>query len=83
MREATGTDAISSLWIGLIATPRATIAGLEQACKATLEVKETVDIFTKQLQPVTFRGAEWFGKHIAAELDRAREVMAAAGTKAH
>lgn len=84
MKEATGIDAVSSLWIGLVAppaTPQAVIARLDQACKAALADQETIDYFTKQQQPVAYLGPEAFGKLINGEFDRARQVMESAGLK--
>ncbi len=84
VKEATGTEAISSLWIGLIAppgTPKPVIAKLDQTCKAALADKETIDHFGKQHQPVSYLGPVEFGKLILDEFDRARQVMDSAGLK--
>jgi tripartite-type tricarboxylate transporter receptor subunit TctC len=84
VKEATGTEAISSLWIGLIAppgTPKAIIAKLDAACKTALSDKETIEHFTKQQQPVSYLGPADFGKLILDEFDRARQVMDSAGLK--
>ena len=84
VKEATGVEAISTLWIGVLAspgTPKPIVAKLDQACKAALEDKETIDYFGKQLQPVSYLGAAAFGKLIADEAERARSVMDAAGLK--
>jgi tripartite-type tricarboxylate transporter receptor subunit TctC len=84
VKEATGVEAISTLWIGLVAppgTPKPVVERLDQACKTALADKETVDHFGKQHQPVTYLGPADFGKLIADELERARQVMEQAGLK--
>ncbi len=84
VKEATGIEAVSSLWIGLIAppgTPKPIIAKLDAACKAALTSKETIEHFTKQQQPVSYLGPADFGRLITSEYERARGVMDAAGLK--
>ena len=84
VKEVTGIDAISSLWIGLVAppgTPKAIVERLDQACRSALADKETVEHFTRQQQPVTHLGPEAFRKLILDEFERAREVMEQAGLK--
>jgi tripartite-type tricarboxylate transporter receptor subunit TctC len=84
VKEATGTDAVSTLWIGLIAppgTPKAVIDRLDQGCKAALTDNDTIQHFTKQQQPVSYLGPAEFKKLILDEYERARLVMDAAGLK--
>lgn len=84
VKEATGTEVVSTLWIGLVAppaTPKPIIDKLDQACKAALTDKETVDHFTKQQQPTSYLGPAAFKQLIRSEFDRARVVMEAAGIK--
>ncbi|MFM9941678.1 MAG: Bug family tripartite tricarboxylate transporter substrate binding protein [Hyphomicrobiaceae bacterium] len=84
VKEATGTEAISSLWIGLIAppgTPKSIIDKLAASCKTALTSKETIEHFTKQQQPVSYLGPADFGKLITGEYERARQVMESAGLK--
>lgn len=84
VKEVTGTEAISTLWIGLIAppgTPKPVIDRLDQACKTALADKDAVEHFTKQHQPVTYLGPAAFGKLISDEWERAKQVMESAGLK--
>lgn len=84
VKEATGTDAISSLWIGLVAppkTPRAIIDKLDQTCRAALADPATIDHFGKQQQPVSYLGPDAFRKLIQDDYARARDVMDQAGLK--
>lgn len=84
IKEATGVAAVSSLWIGMVAppkTPKSVIDKLDQACKAALADKETIDHFAKQQQPVTYLGPAEFKKLILEEHERAKSVVEAAGLK--
>ena len=82
VKELTGTEVTTFLWMGLLATPgtpKPVLARLDQACKAALSDKDTIEYFGKQKQPVTYLGAEPFGKYVVDELARTRKVMEAAG----
>lgn len=84
VKEATGTEVVSVLWIGMVAppkTPKDVIAKLDAACKSSLEAPETNDYFSKQFQPVSYLGPDAFKKLILEEYERARQVMEAAGLK--
>ncbi len=84
VKETTGIEVVSTLWIGMVAppkTPKEIVDKLDQACKASLADAETKDHFAKQFQPVSYLGPAAFKKLIFDEYDRARQVMDAAGLK--
>ncbi|MFM9943454.1 MAG: Bug family tripartite tricarboxylate transporter substrate binding protein [Hyphomicrobiaceae bacterium] len=84
VKEATGTEVISSIWTGIFAppkTPKAIIDVLDKACKTALADKETVAHFEKQSQPVTYLDAAAFRKFVDEDYERTRVVMEAAGLK--
>lgn len=86
VKEATGTEVISSIWTGLFAppkTPKAIVDVLDKACKTALADKETVAHFEKQSQPVTYLDAAAFRKFVNEDYERTRTVMEAAGLKTH
>lgn len=85
-KEAVGAEVIASIWTGIFAppgTPAPVVAKLDQACQASLADKETVDHFAKQKQPLTPLGAAAFRSFVDADYERTRQVMEAAGLKAH
>lgn len=84
VKEATGTEVISSIWTGIFAppkTPKAIVDVLDKACKAALADKETVAHFEKQNQPVTYLDASAFRRFVDEDYERTRQVMEAAGLK--
>lgn len=85
-KEAAGTEVVASIWTGIFAppkTPDAIVAALEKACVTALADTETVEHFDRQKQPLTPLGAAAFAKFVAADWDRTRAVMEAAGLKTH
>ncbi len=85
-KEATGTEVISSIWTGIFAPPGAApaiVERLDQACKAAMADKETVDHFEKQKQPITHLGAAAFRSFVNEDYERTKSLMQAAGLKLH
>ena len=79
-----GFDLVYSIWAGLYApagTPAEMLAKLEAACGRALRAAPVIEGFERIATPITFRGQRNFAAFQAAELEKFRAVVAAAGLK--
>ncbi|RVT90008.1 tripartite tricarboxylate transporter substrate binding protein [Rhodovarius crocodyli] len=79
-----GVDMVYSIWAGLYApaaTPPATLARLEAACRSALGAASVIDGFARLATPITFRGQADFAAFQAAELEKFRQVIQSAGLR--
>jgi tripartite-type tricarboxylate transporter receptor subunit TctC len=77
-----GIDLVHSIWAGLYApagTPAETLARLEAACRHALAAPAVVEGFERLSTPIAFRGRQDFAAFQAAELEKYRAVVLAAG----
>ncbi len=79
-----GFDLVYSIWAGLYApagTPAAFLARAEAACAGALRVPNVIEGFERIATPITFRGQADFARFQAAELEKFRAVVQAAGVR--
>lgn len=79
-----GHDLVYSIWSGLYApagTPPEFLTRVETACAAALRAPAVVEGFGRLATPIAFRGAVEFAAFNAAELEKFRGVMQAAGIR--
>ncbi len=77
-----GFDLVYSIWAGLYApanTPAPVLARLEAACGRALQQPAVIEGFGRIATPITFRGQRDFVAFQAAELEKYRAVVQAAG----
>ena len=79
-----GFDLVYSIWGGLYApagTPQPLLDRLEAACARALQARPVIEGFERLATPITFRGQRDFAAFQAAELEKFRAVVQAAGVR--
>jgi tripartite-type tricarboxylate transporter receptor subunit TctC len=79
-----GFDLVYSIWGGLYApagSPQPTLDRLEAACARALQARPVVEGFERIATPITFRGQRDFAAFQAAEVEKFRSVVQAAGIR--